>query len=370
MRARSLAIVLALTLALAPLAGCSVNGSLRLPTGVVYPSIKPVEGTADLTVSHTFTFEGQPRAVTITVDGPLYAGAQQAEKSVIRFGRARENDWISDYYPAFVFEKHQDAFFSALLEQFRSVRDAEGLDSDRYVELMTAYAQSLEYRIDPQNLSPKFPVETAAQLAGDCDDKALLLGGLLAREGYDVAILLFGPEQHVALGIKAEGMEYKKTGYAYIETTIGGFVGMPPDSVGSGTKLTSEPQVFKLGDGSLGYTAGPQVSRILITADAAEKAVAAAAERIRSADAALPPRESNVRSLKSRIEALLAAGDNAGYNALVPSYNAAAAEYNAAIEERNALVAEHNRVVGIHTFIIENLSHRPGVFAYIQANPL
>ncbi|TDB39017.1 MAG: hypothetical protein D9V44_04950 [Actinobacteria bacterium] len=369
MRVRPL-VAVALALSLALVAGCNADGTLRLPTGVVYPSITPVAGTANLTVDTTFTFEGTPRTLSIVVDGPLYVGAQQAEKSVIRFGNARENDWISDYYPAFVFEKHQDAFFSAMIGQFRGIRDASGLDSDRYVELMTSYAQSLEYKLDPHNLSPKFPVETAAQQAGDCDDKALLLGGLLAREGYDVAILLFGPEQHVALGIKAEGLEYGDTGYAYIETTTRGFVGMPPDSVGNGTKLTSAPQVFKLGDGTKRYDAGAQVTTILSTAAAAKQRADELAGRINAADTRLKTLQPNVTSLKSRMDALLAAGDSAGYNALVASYNAAAAEYNAAAEERNALAAEHNRVVGIHTYIVEHLDDRAGTFAHLAANPL
>ena len=78
MRLRPLTTFIALTLALAMVAGCSVNGELHLPTGVVYPSINPVAGTADLTVTQTFTFEGAPRSVTMVVDGPVFGGAQQA----------------------------------------------------------------------------------------------------------------------------------------------------------------------------------------------------------------------------------------------------------------------------------------------------
>lgn len=352
------------------LAGCGANGTLQLPTGVVYPSITPVDGSPDLTVTHPFTFEGSPRSVSLVIDGGVFAGAQQAEKSVIRFGKSRENDWIEDYYPAFVFEDQQDGFFSALIEQFRSIKVREGLDSDRYVELMTAYVQSLEYRIDPVDLSPKFPVETAGELAGDCDDKALLLGGLLAREGYDVAILLFGPEQHVALGIRADAMRYGDTGYAFIETTTGGFVGMPPDTIGEGTTLESKPQVFRLGDGSGSYGAGAQVARILETAEAAESEAEKSEERLRSADTGLKTLEAETRSLKTRLDALAAAGDTAGYNALVPAYNASAEKYNAAVASRNALAEKHNAIVALHTYIVRHLDDRSGVYDYVMANPL
>jgi hypothetical protein len=362
-----LALACALALALG-VAGCSVNGTLRLPTGVVYPSIEPVTGAADQTVTHTFRFEGKERAVTVTVNGPLLAGARAAEKSVIRFGHARENDWIEDYYPAFIFEQHQDAFFAALLGQLRGIRDTEGLDSDRYVELMTVFAQSIEYRIDESDLSPKFPVETFADRNGDCDDKTLLLGALLAREGYDVAILLFAAEQHVALGIKANGLQYRDTGYAFIEATTPGFVGMAPDSVGSGTLLESAPQVFPLEGGDTAFGAADQVATIEKAAADLEARAAALGSEIATADTRLGEREAKVRGLQARMDALETSGDSAAYNALVPDYNAAADAFNAAVVERNNLVSQHNAAVEAHTYILEHLDDRPGTFEYLRTH--
>ncbi len=358
----------ACVLALAAAPGCNADGTLQLPTGVVYPSIKPVAGAANQTVTHTFTFEGKPRAITVVVDGPLLAGAQAAEKSVIRFGRARENDWIEDYYPAFIFEKNQDPFFAALLGQLRGIRDAEGLDSDRYVELMTTFVQSIEYRTDPGDLSPKFPVETFAEQSGDCDDKTLLLGGLLAREGYDVAILLFASEEHVALGIKANALEYGDTGYAFIETTTPGFVGVPPDSIGNGTLLESKPQVFPLKGGTTAFAAADQVAAIEKAAADLEKRVASLAKEITAADTQLTGMEAKVRDLKARLEALSASGDTAAYNALVPEYNAAADAYNAAAAARNDTVARHNAAVQTHTYIREHSDDRPATFEYVRTH--
>jgi len=361
-------LAMAYVLALAATAGCNGDGTLRLPTGVVYPSIAPVEGAADQTVTHTFEFEGKPHSITVIVDGPLFTGAQAAEKSVLRFGRARENDWIEDYYPAFIFDEHQDAFFAELLGQLRAVRDAEGLDSDRYVELMTTFVQSIEYRIDPGDLSPKFPVETFAERNGDCDDKALLLGGLLAREGYDVAIMLFAPEEHVSLGIKADGLEYNATGYAYIETTLLGYVGVPPDTIGDGKLLESEPQVFPLERGTGGYGAADEVLAIQSATTEIEARVAALAEKITDADARLRELEAEVADLRSRMNALTASGDTAGYNALVPEYNAAADTFNSVVGERNGLVAQHNTAVVTHTYIREHGSDRHGTFEYLRTH--
>ncbi len=355
-------------LALAATTGCNADGSLRLPTGVVYPSIDPVAGTANQAVTHTFTFEGKPRTVTVDVDGPVLAGAQAADKSVIRFGRAHENDWIESYYPAFIFEEHQDAFYSALLGQLRGIRDAEGLDADRYVELMTGFVQSIEYRIDPGDLSPKFPVETFADRAGDCDDKALLLGGLLAREGYDVAILLFAPEEHVALGIKANGLEYRETGYAYIETTLRGYVGVPPDSIGDGKLLESEAQVFPLEGGSASFGAADQVAAIVAASNDLEAGVTALAKDITTADAKLKGLEANVRNLKARMDSRSTSGDTAAYNALVPEYNAAASTYNDAVAARNDTVARHNGAVETYTYLTGHADDRPGTFTYLRTH--
>jgi len=122
-RITALAVATALTL----LAGCA--GGVSLPSGVVYPSItldKTV--TDDLTVNHSFTFEGKQQVVTVSVDGSLYAGAQQAPKSVVRFGDSHETDWISDYYPAFVFDPAQERFFlGPYRPRCARIRDAEKL---------------------------------------------------------------------------------------------------------------------------------------------------------------------------------------------------------------------------------------------------
>ncbi|MCE5203758.1 MAG: hypothetical protein LLG24_06080 [Actinomycetia bacterium] len=360
---RTAALALATTLVLA--AGCAAGVSL--PSGVVYPSItldKTV--TDDLTVNHSFTFEGKQQDVTVSVDGSLYAGAQQAPKSVVRFGDSRKTDWICDYYPAFVFDPAQDGFFSDLIGQMRRIRDAEKLDSDRYVELMTVFVQSLEYRTDPGDLSPKFPVETFVQRAGDCDDKTLLLGGMLAREGYDVAVLLFDTEQHVALGIRADALAYGDTGYALIETTAPGFVGMVPAHVGDGTRLSTDPQTFALGDGETTYTSAHQVAWIVDTVADLETRAAALAEKIAAADSELTVLEERARRLQRELDAR--ASDPARYNALLPEYNAAVERYNTALAARNALVERYNAAVEAIDYVAAHLDDRPGVAAYLHTH--
>ena len=344
------------------LAGCAGGW----PEGVIYPSITLDETvTQDHPVTHTFTFEGRQVTLDVTVDGSLYAGAVSAEKSVTRFGNARENDWIEDYWPAFIDEEHQEPFFADALAALHQARDSLGLDSDRYAELLTVFVQSIVYETDPVDLEPKFPVETFVDGTGDCDDKTLLLAGLLSREGYDVAILMFEPEKHVALGIRSADLPYRDTGYAFVETTSPGFIGMVPDSLTGDLTLTSEPRVFRIGTGTTAYTAGDEVRAIL---DGRSRAVARAgdlAAEIDAADAELTALQGELEALQREMDSLKSARNTAAYNALVPDYNALVERFNAAADHRNELATQHNMFAEVDRLIVEGLGDRPGTYAVV-----
>jgi len=358
---RALAI---LALALTTATGCS--GILR--EAVIYPSITPDETvTTDQTVSIDFSFEDQPVQLTVAVDGALYAGATAADKQVIRFGNARENDWLEDYFPAFVNQEAQDGFYQDLLAAFRTVRDARALDSDRYAELLTAYVQSLTYLSDPVDLSPKFPVETAVEKAGDCDDKTLLLAGLLSREGYDVAIFMFEPEQHVALGLRAADMGYRDTGYAFVETTTAGYVGQVPDTLAGGITLTSVPRVFGIDGGTTAYTAGAQVAGILEARNRAISEASGLAADISRLDGEISSLETRLSQAQAQLDSLKASGRIAEYNARIPAYNDLVAEYNARVEDRNAAAERHNALAEIDRAVVEGASDRVGTYAAVTS---
>lgn len=355
--------------ALAGVSACSMlsGGSVELPSGVVYPTITPDPAvTQDVTVDYSFSFEGKEQAVSVTVSGAVYAGADVAEKSVTRFGNAHENDWIEEYYPAFVNEPHQDAFYDALLAQTRAIKASMGLDSDRYVELLLTFVQSIEYRTDPVDLSPKFPIETFVEQWGDCDDKTLLLAGLLSREGYDVAVLLFEAEQHVALGIRSDINDYQGTGYAFAETTSPGFVGMVPDGLGGGIALVSEPRVFRIDGGTTPFTASDTVAFIMDRDVQLQQLSVELGEALDTADAELAELSAQASSLKAQLEAYSASGDTARYNELVPGYNAAAEAYNAKAAERNDLATRYNDTVNARSYIYDHLDDRFGVYRYLS----
>jgi len=358
-RAWVIAIVL-----LAVVVGCAS----KMSGGVVYPSITPEAGVDyGIPVSATFTFEGEPVTIDVTVDGALYEGAQTADKTVTRFGNARENDWIEDYFPAFVEEEHQDPFFDALLAELRTIRDQRHLDGDRYVELLTVFVQSIEYRTDPVDLEPKFPVETFVEGNGDCDDKTLLLAGLLTRERYDVAVLLFEDEKHVALGIRCEECDYRGTGYAYTETTAQGFVGMVPEQFSDGIELQSRPKVFKIGSGEKTYTAGDEVREILEGRKQASALVAEISTQIAEADRSLREIERTLQTRRAELDRLLAGDDKGGYRAAIPGYNELIDRYNAAIEHRNSLAEQRNSLVDVARIVVEGFDDRSGTYYIVKA---
>ena len=103
------------------------------------------------------------------------------------------------------------------------VKTSRNLSDDEYLELMSDFVQSLRYETIKENPA-KFPIETVMDGAGDCDDKSLLLAGLLSHEGYTVALLSFGPETHMATGVGSTDYLYKNTSYAFVETTNVSFV--------------------------------------------------------------------------------------------------------------------------------------------------
>ena len=215
-----------------------------------------------MAADYTFLFEDGAETVGVTIDAGLLAGARASEKEVMIRGDVPEGEWVAGAYRAQVLDPAQDRFYDDLLASFREVRDRRGLDGDRYLELMAAAVQQLPY-VSAPGTAAKYPVETWADRSGDCDDKTLLLAGLLAREGYRVALLVFLPESHMALGVGCPaGYDYGGSGYAYLEVTNGSYVGTVPDRIGDGVRLASAPLVVPIGNGTTGFGAAPETATI------------------------------------------------------------------------------------------------------------
>jgi hypothetical protein len=125
---------------------------------------------------------------------------------------------------------------------------------------MTVFVQSLPYTTS--NGGSRFPIETFIENGGDCDDKTVFLAALLAREGYHISILYFGEEKHLALGVASDANTFGDTGYAYIETTVLSYVGIPPEEIETQSSLLHPALVLPIGEGTLSYHAGADTARI------------------------------------------------------------------------------------------------------------
>jgi len=321
-------------------AGCT--GSLVKGGAVVAPHIVPVEGAADPPrPSYSFPFEDMTVTLSMPVDGPVYAGAKAADKEVTIYGNVSESAWIAESYLSMINDPNQEPFYSDLQGQLRKVKGNAGLSDDEFVDLMAVFVQTIPYETTPENPA-KFPIETFAEKAGDCDDKSLLLAALLSREGYRTALLSFPEESHMAVGIVCNGAEYRNTGYAYIETTNVSYVGVPPDSLDGDIVLNSNPIVIPVGNGNRTYGACDETTFLHTVYVKSENRFT---DLTRQAD-----------SLQAELRALSGRGDAATYNREIAAYN--------------SLIAEMKRVAQIHNYVAGHQYDRKGTYAWANSHPL
>jgi hypothetical protein len=363
-----LVVLVLMLLLLTTASGCSLSTVIDVASDVLLPSIEPVANTPPVPDAQLkWPFEGNSVTLNVPIDAGVLAGAQASDKSAIVMPDASRGEWLPSYYRAFVDEEDQAALYDALLTGLRSLRASLQLDDDRYAELIITFAQSLEYRTDPTEPAPLFPIETVAAGAGDCDDKTLLAAALLEREGYGVSLLSFEDEQHMALGLRTTGEPYRDTGYGFVEMTTPSLVGWVPDSAGDGGPLRSQPLVIPIGDGTLAYGAADQTEALFATLQDAVAQAEALTPRTSASQSQVEALDSQVASLRAQMDALEAAGRYAEYNAQVPTYNSLVGQLNTLVDAHNALVAEQNAAADRARHILDNQTDRSGLAAWLGA---
>jgi hypothetical protein len=248
-------------------------GYLSRSPQATYPEITPssAQGIERVVISYQFPFENNTVQLSVPVNISIYHGAHLATKNITVFGPIPQSILLRDYYLSFVGDPEQDEFFSAFLGELRQYRSKWNLTEDEYLELMSTCVQSLPYQ--PHSGGSKFPLETFVDRSGDCDDKALLLSGLLAREGYNISLLYFEKERHVALAVAATANTFHDSGYAYIETTYPSYVGSVPDSIEDNLSLSSFPLLLRIGNGTRTYQSGQDTLRIDTVRKDAERCI-------------------------------------------------------------------------------------------------
>lgn len=307
---------------------------------VTPPHIEPQKAAFTLPeIVYSFPFEDFTVSFTNHVDPTVYFGAKAADKETVIRGNISDDIWLPQTYIAMINDPAQDPFYARIIGTLRTIRDKEHLSDDEYLELMTVMVQSIPYESISQN-PPKFPIETYIDRSGDCDDKSLLLAGLLSREDYNISLLSFAPESHMAVGVVCLGGEYKQTGYAFIETTNLSYVGVPTDDLRDGVVLRSDPLVIRIGNGSKTYDSCSESLYLDSVYDLSERKV--------------DELTSQIETLKIEMDGYYAQRDVQNYNQRVPVYNN--------LQRTRLWYAE------LHNYILDHQYDRKGTYAYVKEN--
>lgn len=340
---------------------CASSGCVQ--PDMVAPSTVPVMAEPGvLVVDHSFRFEESDVTIRVPLDRGAYLGARGSDKQIYLYSDLTDREWLPFYYTAFIDDPHQEAFFSDLIGELRRVRSDLRLDDDRYLELCSVFVQSLPYDDDTALIEPKFPIETYGDGTGDCDDKSMLLAGILSREGYSVALLLYSEEKHMAVGVPGDGCRDIGGGYAYIETTRSHFVGIVPERLAGDIILISEPMIIPIGEGTTGYGRCDQTAILSDLLTYCRDEIDRLNARIERESALLSEMNSDISSRKAEMDSLIRQGRYQEYNRQVPEYNRMIGQYNSRLEDYNRLVRSAQRYVAIHTAILERKHDRKGLY--------
>jgi len=337
---------------------------------VIAPHIAPDIASlrsSPMIISHQFPFEKSTISLTVPINVSVYEGARQAEKATTVYGNISETVWLAQSYRAMVQDPSQESLYTAILAEADKIRLQKKLSDDEYFELITVYTQSLRYETREQNPA-KFPVETVVDLAGDCDDKSLLLAGLLSREGYPVALLLFVPESHMAVGVGSDKYLYKNTGYTFVETTNYSFVGVPTEKLGGNLTLYSDPVIIPISNGTKFYTSGSETRYIHDMYVLSDLKVKELEPQVKNIESDLAYQKEKIAQLKLQIQEIRNTGNSNSYNAQVAVHNILVSDYNSRLNAYRELFSGYEKYALVHNYILEHMYDRKGVFEYVKKN--
>jgi hypothetical protein len=306
---------------------------------ITLPAIAPDDTPGFFIRQYTFSFQQENITIGTNVSAAVYYGAKNGNKFATTPSEESPESLAPDYYRAFVNDPAQDVLYADLISRFRAIRQEHRYTDDEYAELLTVFVQSLPYdnmsAAHPDTLS-RFPAETLVDGTGDCDDKSVLLAGLLSREGYNVSLLLYIPEHHMAVGVESDCLHYEDTGYLYVETTGVSFMGDVPKRLNQPEKyvaddqepgvvpLTSAPLVIRVGSGSRNFTSAGEIAYILAQKNGIDARIASLKAQINTTS----------RENPSRVRMLLEA---------------------------------YNTYAGIHNLIVNHRYDRAGMYRYLSA---
>jgi hypothetical protein len=321
----------------------------EIPAGTT-PAPPLVRGTQPaLMFDFNFTSGRTSYVITASLDPAALPSPGGGSNCPLASWRTGDEGVLASYYRSIFMDPQEDGLFAGLLTDLRRIRRMEGLNDDEYLELMVHFVQQIPY--DPQApVCPRTPAGVVLDGKGDCDEKSLILLGLLYREGYDSAILLFPEKQHATAGIRiqTEGHPsfrvYESGGrkYVYIETTRPSFIGLYPDDF-----ETADPVIIPAGNGSISYRAINDVMHIVSTQKRMEEKMTWIAT---TCSGMLP----EIENLEQKLSAGI------GYSTQ-EEYDTDYSRYSTLVTQYNNYAEEFRQINEVYQYILDHQSDREGV---------
>ncbi|MFC2095744.1 hypothetical protein ACFLSW_04825 [Candidatus Bipolaricaulota bacterium] len=188
-------------------------------------------------IRRTFVWTYGEKTWSFTYDFPL--SAYQLQTSL-----TRTLDYNS--YDVYVNDPRDDQVLEDFVERIEET--AAGLNIWERLNLVIALVQSIPY-VGESCEYPRYPLEMLVDGQGDCEDAAILTAALVKNMGFDVVLLAFLEESHMAVGIRVlpplhqdlTSYEWNGSLYFYLEpTTLGWAIGQIPPT------YVSQPAIIGL----------------------------------------------------------------------------------------------------------------------------
>ncbi|MBN1167907.1 MAG: hypothetical protein JXA44_12385 [Methanospirillaceae archaeon] len=177
--------------------------TLQIITGVSYPAsytpVKPIPNADPMEVDRNFKvlFQKGEYVITIPVNRSYYLGAKQNVDYIPDIGKGSPEYWVNHYISMYQDPVNNDTY-DTILNALRGIRDSQSLSEREYIELLVTFIQQLPYK---ESRDTRYPIEIIHDKEGNSADKALLLLGLLEREGFLSTYIYFPKTGLCGIGI-------------------------------------------------------------------------------------------------------------------------------------------------------------------------
>lgn len=205
----------------------------------IYPGLKdPVPAPGD-SVPADIIIQTEEDGVSMDYiwDGMMITIASFSENDYLNM-KAMPRRYNVSQYNSYIAEKRNREVLKDIASKIQEACTIAEKSEREKVESALSFVQSIPYMSDMDSKNerdyPKYPIETLFECCGDCEDKCMLLSGILKEWGYKTVYVMYG--DHVALAVGGSefspGYYFDKDGerYYFMETTLPGWhVGEMPD---------------------------------------------------------------------------------------------------------------------------------------------